>query len=87
MISRYRLINLTRTIKVCNDKNVVMEATRKEDMKKFEVGVYRTSFNSVVVEAGSEQEAKDIALIMEGIGELELFADKRAEAMIEEVAQ
>jgi len=85
MISRYRLINLTRTIKVCNDKNVVMEATRKEDMKKFEVGVYRTSFNSVVVEAGSEQEAKDIALIMEGIGELELFADKRAEAMIEEV--
>ena len=85
MISRYHLINLTRTIKVCNDKNVVMEATRKEDMKKFEVGVYRTSFNSVVVEAGSEQEAKDIALIMEGIGELELFADKRAEAMIEEV--
>ena len=87
MISRYHLINLTRTIKVCNDKNVVMEATRKEDMKKFEVGVYRTSFNSVVVEAGSEQEAKDIALRMEGIGELELFADKRAEAMIEEVAQ
>ena len=72
---------------MCNDKNVVMEATRKEDMKKFEVGVYRTSFNSVVVEAGSEQEAKDIALRMEGIGELELFADKRAEAMIEEVAQ
>ena len=87
MISRYHLINLTRTLKVCNDKNVVMEATRKEDMKKFEVGVYRTSFNSVVVEAGSEQEAKEIALRMEGIGELELFADKRAEAMIEEVAQ
>ena len=61
--------------------------SRKEDMKKFEVGVYRTSFNSVVVEAGSEQEAKDIALRMEGIGELALFADKRAEAMIEEVAQ
>ena len=76
---------MTRTIKVCNYKNVVMEATRKEDMKKFEVGVYRTSFNSVVVEAGSEQEAIDFALEMEGAGELELFADKRAEAMIEEV--
>ena len=59
--------------------------SRKEDMKKFEVGVYRTSFNSVVVEAGSEQEAIDFALEMEGAGELELFADKRAEAMIEEV--
>ena len=54
-------------------------------MKKFEVGVYRTSFNSVVVEADSEQEAIDFALEMEGRGELELFADKRAEAMIEEV--
>ena len=53
-------------------------------MKKFEVGVYRTSFNSVVVEAGSEQEAIDFALEMEGTGELELFPDKRAEAMIEE---
>ena len=59
--------------------------SRKEDMKKFEVGVYRTSFNSVVVEAGSEKEAIDFALEMEGAGELELFADKRAEAMIEEV--
>ena len=54
-------------------------------MPKYEVGVYRTSFNSVHVEADTEQEAIDFALEMEGAGELELFADKRAEAMIEEV--
>ena len=53
-------------------------------MMKYEVGVYRTSFNSVHVEADTEQEAIDFALRMEGTGELELFPDKRAEAMIEE---
>ena len=53
-------------------------------MPKYEVGVYRTSFNSIEVEADTEQEAKDFALRMEGTGELELFPDKRAEAMIEE---
>jgi hypothetical protein len=54
-------------------------------MQKFEVGVYRTSFNSVVVEANTEKEAIDKALTLEGEGYLELFPDKRAEAMIEEV--
>ena len=53
-------------------------------MTKYEVGVYRTSFNSIEVEADTEQEAKDFALRMEGTGELELFPDKRAEALIEE---
>ena len=53
-------------------------------MTKYEVGVYRTSFNSIEVEADTEQEAKDFALRMEGTGELVLFPDKRAEAMIEE---
>tara|TARA_R100001163_G_C4936446_1_gene110115 strand:- start:413 stop:577 length:165 start_codon:yes stop_codon:yes gene_type:complete len=52
-------------------------------MSRYEVGVYRTSFNSVYVEADTEQEAIDFALRMEGTGELELFPDKRAEAMIE----
>ena len=52
-------------------------------MSKYEVGVYRTSFNSILVEADTEQEAKDFALRMEGTGELELFPDKRAEAVIE----
>jgi len=60
-------------------------SSRKEDMQKFEVGVYRTSFNSVVVEANTEKEAIDKALTLEGEGYLELFPDKRAEAMIEEV--
>ena len=44
-------------------------------MTKYEVGVYRTSFNSIEVEADTEQEAKDFALRMEGTGELELFPD------------
>ena len=52
---------------------------------KFEVGVYRTSFNSVEIEADTEKEALDKALTLEGEGKLELFADKRAEAMIEQV--
>tara|TARA_B100000131_G_scaffold321718_1_gene373432 strand:+ start:2492 stop:2656 length:165 start_codon:yes stop_codon:yes gene_type:complete len=52
---------------------------------KYEVGVYRTSFNTVEIEADTEQEALDKALTLEGEGELELFADKRAEAMIENV--
>ena len=56
-------------------------------MPKYEVGVYRTSFNSIEVEADTDEEAIDFALEMEGAGELELFADKRAEAMIAEVAQ
>tara|TARA_Y100000817_G_C16705906_1_gene477015 strand:+ start:87 stop:353 length:267 start_codon:yes stop_codon:yes gene_type:complete len=53
-------------------------------MPKYEVGVYRTSFNSVYVEADTEQEAKDFALRLEGTGKLELFPDKRAEATIED---
>ena len=31
-------------------------------MTKYEVGVYLTSFNVVNIEAGTEREAKDIAL-------------------------
>ena len=54
-------------------------------MTKYEVGVYLTSFNVVNIEAGTEREAKDIALKQWGAGELELFTDKRAEANIEEV--
>ena len=53
-------------------------------MTKYEVGVYLTSFNVVNIEAGTEREAKDIALKQWGAGELDLFTDKRAEAMIEE---
>ena len=54
-------------------------------MPKYEVGVYRTSFNSIEVESLAEEEAIDFALRMEGTGELELFPDKRAEAIIEGV--
>ena len=39
MISRYHLINLTRIIKVCNDKNVVMEATTITERKINELQV------------------------------------------------
>ena len=53
-------------------------------MTKYEVGVYLTSFNVVNIEAGTEREAKDIALKQCGPGELELFTYKRAEAIIED---
>ena len=53
-------------------------------MTKYEVGVYLTSFNVVNIEAGTEREAKDIALKQWGAGEFELFTDKRAEAIIED---
>ena len=53
-------------------------------MPRNEVGVYRTSFNADEIEADTEREAKDIALRQWGAGELELFPDKRAEAMIED---
>ena len=53
-------------------------------MPKYEVGVYLTSFNVIDVKADTEREAKDIALRLWGAGELELFPDKRAEAMIED---
>ena len=54
-------------------------------MPKYAVGVYLTSFNVIDVEADTEREAKEFALKLWGTGELELFPDKRAEAMIEEV--
>lgn len=53
-------------------------------MTKYEVGVYLTSFNVVNIEADTERKAKDIALKQWGAGELELFTDKRAEAIIED---
>ena len=53
-------------------------------MPKYEVGVYLTSFNVIDVEADTEREARDIALTLWDAGELELFPDKRAEAMIED---
>tara|TARA_R100000781_G_scaffold31782_6_gene23235 strand:- start:60 stop:227 length:168 start_codon:yes stop_codon:yes gene_type:complete len=52
-------------------------------MPRYEVGVYRTSFNSVYVEADTEQEAKDFARKVEASGALELYPDDDVEVVIE----